>query len=343
MVPVRHNVDLPVVLLHNIDPSWPAVDAEKALKETSRLASAMIREGHDVSLAPVVDSDIAGPLERFSPDKHIVFNWCESLPGVPHSEALVPEAIESLDFTCTGSPSGVLALSEDKRRVKRLLDRADIPTPTWQICKTPADVKGWECFPAIVKAANEHCSAGLTGDSVVLTAAELRERVVYVIEDLKQPALVEDFIDGREFHLTIWGNGTIEMLPPTEVNFPASDSVRDRLCTYDSKFNTFRLRKLRTVISPPLSEDELRRLEEIGLRSYKLIGCRDYARIDVRERDGKFHVLDVNPNADITAEDSLALSAKHAGYSYGAMGSHLVSLAAQRHPALGENMQPASA
>jgi D-alanine-D-alanine ligase len=343
MSPVRSRSNLPVVLLHNIDPSWPAADAEKALKETSRLASAMTREGHDVSLAPVVDTDIAGPLQRFSPDKHIVFNWCESLPGVPHSEALVPEAIESLDFVCTGSPSDVLALSEDKRRVKLMLNRADIPTPTWRICDAPADVKGWECFPAIVKAANEHCSAGLTGDSVVLTAAELHDRVAYMIEDLRQPALVEDFIDGREFHLTIWGNGTIEMLPPTEVNFPASDCVHDRLCTYDSKFNTFRLRKLRTVISPPLTEDELRRLEKIGLQAYKLIGCRDYARIDVRERDGIFHVLDINPNADITAEDSLALSAKHAGYSYGAMGSHLVSLAAQRHPGFRESMQHASA
>ena len=65
------------------------------------------------------------------------------------------------------------------------------------------------------------------------------------------------------------------------------------------------------------------------------MGCRDYARLDLRPRDGDFYVLDVNPNADLSSESSLALAAEVAGYSYGALGSRLVNLAARRHPVFG--------
>jgi D-alanine-D-alanine ligase len=327
-------------MLYNLDPAWPEIDAKIVVRETKRLAFAMSRQGHPVTLAPVLDFDIEKPLEQFDPEECILFNWCESIPGIPHSEALAAEALEELEFTCTGSTADVISLSENKRRVKRLLDKAGIPSPKWRIFESVESAKTWDCFPAIVKAANEHCSAGMTSDSVVLSTEDLRKQVAHVLKKHHQPALVEDFIDGREFHVTLWGNRQVEMLPLTEVDFSTCSNMRDRLYMYETKFNSSAAcqKKLRTTISPSLSDDCVKLLERTARDAYRLLGCRDYARIDIRQRYGLFYVLDVNPNADITSEDSVALSAKKAGYCYGAMGSHLVNLAAQRHPVFGLGM-----
>jgi D-alanine-D-alanine ligase len=145
---------------------------------------------------------------------------------------------------------------------------------------------------------------------------------------------VEDFIDGREFHVTLWGNGGVAMLPPAEMDFSAFDNVRDRLCTFDSKFNpsSVHFEKIELRVPAPLDELEYARLRDTAVRAYKVVGCRDYGRIDLRLRNGIFYVLDVNPNADFSPDTSLVYAAEAAGFTYGAAGSQLANFAAQRHP-----------
>ncbi|MBU1150540.1 MAG: hypothetical protein KJ800_06290, partial [Proteobacteria bacterium] len=216
------------------------------------------------------------------------------------------------------------------------LSKAGIPTPTWRLYDRP-QADGWNQFPAIVKAANEHSSEGLTRESVVMNEEELSARVAYVLKTYDQPALVEDFIDGREFHVSLWGNGTIDMLPPAEMDFSQFKDVHDRLCTYDAKFvpGSESYEGIKTLLPALLGADDLRTLKRVCQAAYRAIGCRDYGRIDLRIRDGVFYVLDVNPNADISADASLACAAELAVYSYGEMGSRIVRLAANRHPGWG--------
>jgi D-alanine-D-alanine ligase len=166
-----------------------------------------------------------------------------------------------------------------------------------------------------------------------MTEEELLRRVEYVVETYDQPALVEDFIDGREFRVSIWGNTQLLILPPAEMDFSAFDDVRERLCTYDAKFvpESAHYRKIETLLPASLTEAERRRLERVSRLAYRALGCRDYARIDIRLRNGIFFVLDVNPNADISTDASMAFAAENAGYSYGAMGSYIARLAARRH------------
>jgi D-alanine-D-alanine ligase len=135
--------------------------------------------------------------------------------------------------------------------------------------------------------------------------------------------------------VSLWGNGTIEMLPPAEMDFSQFKDVHDRLCTYESKFvpGSRHYEGIHTLLPAPLSPKEMRLLREVCRAAYRTIGCRDYGRIDIRIRDGVFHVLDVNPNADISADASLACAAEMAGYSYGETGSRIIRLAAKRHPA----------
>jgi D-alanine-D-alanine ligase len=329
---------LPVLLIYNVDPVWTPHERDEVTRETRRLGSAMEAQGHAVTLVPITIADLAAQLAPHHPDDHIVFNWCECLPGVSHSEARVAEILESLHFVFTGADSKTLALSQDKQRVKALLTAHSIPTPPWAVY-ADLGAEEWECFPAIVKPAREHCSIGITSEAVVMSKNELRNRIRHVLETYRQPVLVEDFIDGREFRVAFWGENRPQALPIVEMAFSAFPDIRDRLCTYDSKFDPASLpyNQIETLLPAPLHEDEYRRLCETAATAYAVTRCRDYGRIDLRLRDGVFYVLDVNPNPDLSADASMAYAAEHAGFSYGALGSGLAALAACRHPLLREH------
>ena len=93
-------------------------------------------------------------------------------------------------------------------------------------------------------------------------------------------------------------------------------------------------RTIESLLPAPLGKEELSSLEKVCMECYRAFGCRDYARLDVRLRDGRFYVLDVNPNADLSYDASVACAAEHAGFSYPAMMNYLIRLAANRHPRL---------
>ncbi len=325
--------DLPVLLLHNVNPRWTSAEIAEALEDVTTLGDALKSLGHPVELVAVEDGRLADRLDGYEPAEHIVFNWCEELPGVPHSEPEVAAILEGLGFTFTGSSSRVLTFSHDKPGVKRALDAARISTPPWAVFRRPS-ARGWSIFPAIVKAAHEHCSIGITAESVVASRAELEARIAYILKEHRQPALVEEFVDGREFHVAAWGNGTVTVLPAAEMDYVGLTDVRDRLFTYDAKYvpgsrlyETIELR-----VPAELDRRARSQLERIVHSTYRATACRDYGRIDLRYRDGIFYVIDVNPNPDINPKTSMSYAALEAGYSYGEMGSVIVNLAAARHP-----------
>ena len=322
---------VPVVLLYNQDPTWTPDEKSDVDLLSSQLAQAVCGVGHPITLLPLTNSDLPAALRPFDPTSHVILNWCENLPDIPKSESAVVRILESTGFVFTGADASALERSQNKHAMKEILNRTGIPTPAWRLYERP-ESNGWKQFPAIVKAAKEHCSEGLTRESVVMNETELHARIAHVLDTFGQPALVEDFIDGREFHVSLWGNGVIEMLPPAEMDFSQFKDIHDRLCTYESKFvpGSRHYEGIHTLLPAPLSPKEMHRLQEICQSAYRAIGCRDYGRIDVRMRDGAFHVLDVNPNADISADASLACAAELAGYSYGETGSKIVRLAASR-------------
>ncbi len=155
-----------------------------------------------------------------------------------------------------------------------------------------------------------------------------------MIETFTQPALIEDFIDGREFHVPLWGNGDVEMLPPVEMDFSAFGDIHDRLCSYDAKFvpESEAYREIKSYVPARLTEREMAELEATSKAAYEAIGCRDYGRIDIRFRDGVFYVLDVNPNADISARmPAWRWLPRRPATRTAPMASRILGLAAQRH------------
>jgi D-alanine-D-alanine ligase len=322
-----------VLLLYSVHPEWQRDEQDRVARENRRLGFAIRRRGHRVRMLEIQGDHVADMLAPFDPAEAVVFNVCEFVPGLDHSEARVVDVLEGLGFAYTGATAEAIRLSYDKSRVRALLAEHGVPVPRWAQFDEPGQVS-WDIFPAIVKPAWEHCSLGVDRWSVVLNGDELVQRVAHVIDTYGQPALVEDFIDGREFHVPLWGNETVEMLPPVEMDFSACGDVRDRLCSYESKFSpdSTAYRQIRSRVPARLTPAEWEALEVTCRLAYHLVGCRDYGRIDVRQRGSRMYVLDVNPNADLSADASVALAAKRAGFCYGAMGSRLVELAQNRAP-----------
>jgi D-alanine-D-alanine ligase len=328
--------DLPILLLYNLNPSWPQQDIQDCLIATRLLTNSLIEVGHFVQEVCVRSAELETALEGFNPNEYLILNWCEELPGIPRSEYQVAQSLERMGYTFTGAGSQTLALGQDKSEVKRLLQQRHVPTPVWQVYSSTRKIN-WTRFPAIVKPAFEHCSYGITRESVVQSNAELVRRVHYVINELHQSALVEEFIDGREFHVGVIGSGTLRVLPPAEIDYSSFNDIHDRLCTYESNYDKTSLAYQLTLPKLPvvLTNEQLSKLEEIVIAAYRAIDCRDYARMDVRLRDGVFYLLDVNPNPDISADTSLVLGAELDGLSYGELGNLLINMAAQRHPIFG--------
>jgi len=215
-----------VLLLYNIDPAWEPAEQDEAVTATEELIDALRRVGHPVTPVQVNDTDLRRFLSPYDPERFVVLNWCEAIPGIAHSDALAAEVLEEMGFAYSGSPPAVLRLSGNKEQVKDVLLRAGVPTPAGCVC-TPGQSAPWDRFPAIVKPLREHCSIGITPESVVLDRTALRERIRFVAETYEQPALVEEFIDGREFRVTLWGNGEVEVLPPVEMEFSTFSDLRE--------------------------------------------------------------------------------------------------------------------
>ena len=329
--------EMNVLLLYDYNPQWTPNEKDEVAEAHSRLTGALSSAGFSIDLLPVVDQHFPQRLSSYDSQDCVLFNWCDGIPGLHHSEYLVVRQLEQLGFVFTGSGSATLSLSYDKRQVKEILDRNGVPTPRWRLYNSSKS-NGWHEFPAIVKPAVGHCSEWLTSESVAMNEKELHDRISYLVDDVGLPALVEDFIDGREFHVSLWGNGRVSMLPPAEMDFSAFSDVHDRLCTYDAKFSpgSVHYENIHTVLPSSLCEAELAELERVCMAAYKAIGCRDYGRIDLRLRDGVFYVLDINPNPDISEDASMASAAEHAGYSHGEMAEYLIKLASKRHPVFGK-------
>lgn len=323
------------LILNSVFSDWSQDDtilSEECLTRMKRGLSVVGIESEVVQ----IKRDIASPLKKFDPREYVVFNWAEGIDGEPNGYDKIPPVLEELGFAHTGSDAWALAASADKAFTKKLLLENRIPTPVSKTYER-AVLNGWRRYPALVKPATEHCSFGITRDAVVDGPQQLKERIQYVLDTWKCPALVEDFIDGQEFNVSVWGNGeSAQVLPISMMDYSAFPDYHDRLCTFDAKWNPeSEAYRLTAVQCPALLDKTLkRRIERVALTTYKALKIRDYGRVDMRVRNGVPYVLDVNANPDITMEGGFARSCRAAGFDYGQSIAKILTFAAERMPAL---------
>ena len=206
-----------------------------------------------------------------------------------------------------------------------------MPTPAYQIFSRPKGEVSLQ-FPAIVKPVHEDASMGIDEKSVVTNASDMFQRVDYVVSEYVQPALVEEYICGREFSVSMWGNGTMEVMPISEHDFSAVDDPLKSLLTYESKWveDSFTYNEFRVICPATLTTSEEQTVKTTAVSAFRAMGLRDFGRVDMRYRDGVPYVIDINEIPDLSPDAGFARSAGIAGFGYDQMVDRILNLALHR-------------
>ena len=307
--------------------------AEQGAEHEARsVAEALASLGHNPALVPLGEdmTAFAAELRRLQPD--IAFNLCEAFWGDSRKEMHVAALFDLLRITYTGAPPLSLGLTQDKARTKDLLSRHQLPTPKYCLVQPGKHyARGKELtYPMIVKPHREDASQGISNESVVSNEKKLLARIDYVHRTYHQGALVEEFIEGREINAAIIGNGPHDVLPLSEITF--HPDLAQPIVSYEGKWlEQSQQYKLTEPVCPaPLKMRTEMLLRDVALRAYKLLACRDYARVDFRLRDGAPYILEVNANPDISPEAGLARSAREAGLDYPQLIARILASAGKR-------------
>jgi len=263
--------------------------------------------------------DLIQTLLEISPK--FVFNLCEEINGKCELEMCIAGLLELMGIPYTGSDPFALGLALNKYHVKQILRSAGIPTARGylrypgQKLTIPRGMR----FPMLVKPARQDASLGINSNSVCHTAGQLEKQIRYIHAIYEQEALVEEYLDGREFNVSVIGDQNPEVLAISEIDFTGLPVGEPKIVSYRAKWDEESPMFGCTIPICPanISKRLENRIKDIAIRSHLCIGCRDYARVDMRtDSRGSLYVLEVNPNPDISPKAGFARAARAAGYTY---------------------------
>lgn len=272
--------------------------------------------------------ELVGSLKEYKPD--VIVNLCEGAFGDSHLEMDVPSILELLGIPYTGSPPLSLGLCQNKGLTKNILRSIRVPVPDYQILTSYEFWKGSIDYPLFVKPLREDASLGISRDSFVKNDSELKKRVKYIAENYRQPALVEKYIEGRELNVAILGNEKPKVLPISEIIFGFDDEPK--IVSYTAKWfkNSDEYKKTEPICPARLNESTKKKIENVAILAYGVLCCRDYARIDIRLKNGIPYILEVNPNPDISLEAGFVRSLRTAGIPFEEFVGRIVGFALER-------------
>jgi D-alanine-D-alanine ligase len=283
----------------------PDAESEREIVDTTGFVSTILSQrGFKVRQLGIGNDldQLLTYLQANPPDA--IFNLFEGLADRPYTETTVASILEWLGIPFTGCSAETLTLARDKMRTKYLLRGAGLPTPKFFAVDSLPCPKSEIPFPVILKPANHDASVGIEQGSVVSDQKALNERVELVLKRYGGTALVEQFIRGREFHISILDGGPDQdgrcpahVLPFAEIRFEDTDLWP--IYSYDAKWAKESSEYRSTPLISPvlLSHDLMERMGDVARRAYQLLNCRDYARVDLRlTADGQPYILEINPN-----------------------------------------------
>ena len=274
---------------------------------------------------------LAAELAKQRPD--VVFNLYEGTATHNQTEAYAAALLEWFGVPFTGCPSHTLSLCRTKHLTKHLLRSAGLPTAEFFVVEdlgVPPCPLSW---PVIVKPATQDASVGLDQGSVVTDQDNLLKHCAYLLKEYGPPVLVEQFIDGREFNLGLVEAPHLRAMPVSEIKFIEKKPGYWPIVTYDAKWKPGTEDYEAT---PPLYPAQVTpklglKLAELATRAFRLLGCRDYTRVDFRVRpNGRPYILEVNPNPCFSPEAGLAQALTNAGISHAQFTVQMVRNALER-------------
>lgn len=273
----------------------------------------------------------------------LVFNLTESFAGDDTKDMNVAACMDLLGIRYTGAGPHAHVLAQDKVIAKKMFAFHGIKTPFFATSyrgriEHAHDVS----FPLIVKPIWEDGSIGINADAVVKSVKELMERVEYIQNEFDSPALIEEYIEGREIYAAVLGSyEKAQTLPLVELDLSRLPEGTPKIASYDVKFekDTQAHKLTKSHLVTDLDEETVARLQETGLAAYQAVKLRDYGRIDMRlTPKGEVYVLEANPNPWLSSKQEFAMAAKASGRSYTELIGEIVDLAMARYaPSSGES------
>lgn len=301
-------------------------DSEETIE---RLETAILHLGYSVYRIGNIDKLVSFLAEKQSVD--IVFNIAEGRWG-RNRESQIPALLEAYSIPYTFSDPFTLGICLDKAFAKRLWQQEDLPVAPFYLVESKSDFgspieKGLE-FPLFVKPVREGSSKGIGLESVVETAEQLKAQVERVMTLYRQPALVEEFLPGREFTVAVIGSGqNAKVLGALEVPYVAVSRVDGFIQKNDWK--TYGLSIHQPVGESPL----LKQLTDVSLRAYQALGCRDAGRLDLRmDKNGQPVLMEINPLPGLSSHSALPYIAALAGISFEKLLDEILCEARARSP-----------
>lgn len=301
-------------------------------------------------------------LNKYKKNIDIIFNIAEGVSG-PWREAVVPIIAEELGIPYTGSNPATLVLCLDKQRTKEILAFYKIRFPSYKVFNEVPELvypiyarKPSSCvqglgegggndnlspleFPLIVKPLWEGSSKGIRNSSLVIGVKECQNEIARIIQIYKQPALVEEFIPGREFTVGILGNGEdLLVLPIVELNISSLPPGSSPIYSYEAKWvwdvpeKPLDIFHCPAELNPGLED----KIKKIALNAFKALGCRDWCRIDIRlDKEENPYILELNPIPGIIPDpcnnSCLPKAAYVLGWDYKQLINTVLEIACERY------------
>lgn len=330
-----------LALVHKgLEPPDQKVDRATAQQAEWRMEYDVVRTlrtlGHEVNVIGVHDdlTPIRATMDEFRPT--ITFNLMEAFDDVVVFDQNVVSYLELLKVPYTGCNPRGLTLSRDKALAKKLMAYHRIQVPDFLVvpigsrARLPKRLQ----FPLIVKSLWYESSTGISQASVVINEEQLHRRVQFIHDTILTPAIVEEFIDGRELYVGVIGNDRLQVFPVWEMSFAKMPENNWRIATERVKWSVKYQKKhgIDTALAN-LSEDMAATMRHLAKRVYRALDLTGYARIDLRMREnGEMFVIEANPNPQLAQGEDFAESARRAGVSYAKLIERIISLGLQWQP-----------
>ena len=307
-------------------------------EETILAVKSALEIKHKVEL---VEADETAYNKLLNNRPEFIFNIAESI-GNSFRESLMPSIFEILRIPYTGSDPLTLNLCLDKARTKEILSFYNIPTPTFKVIdkKNSTDILSFSSFPLIVKPLHEGSSKGIYNSSYVINQKELKDEIDRIISVYNQPAIVEEYLSGREFTVALLGNGdAVTVLPIIEFDFNLLPNGTNKIYSYEEKWVWDTVEnKLSGIHKCPVEvSDKLKtKIEDVSKRAFKVLKCRDWCRIDIRlDKNEVPNIIELNPLPGVIpnpdAHSCFPLAARMAGMSYSQLINSVLDIALNRY------------
>lgn len=287
---------------------------EDEVAESARDVYAALAGSHHCELFPVGDCIAAALLaiRAFAPD--VVFNLCEGVLGRTRWEAHFVLALDLLGIPYCGCDAVTIALTQDKGFIKQLLRQIGAPTPEGLAVAPDCDetsvratvermLAGAASGRVIVKPSREDGGIGVDATSVVRDADAAIDRCRSIWAQYQQPALIEVFIDGKEYNLALYASDRgVITLPPGEIVFAPTLLAEERVVGWKAKWDLGSVEDLSTEsrivrdMDPALHAEITATCRHVAA----MMGMSGYCRFDLRQGpDGRINIIDINANPDI--------------------------------------------